>query len=47
MEFFMAQDHIGPVSMLIIFFVPALSMLLIMADDHVMNSFALIATAWG
>jgi hypothetical protein len=37
----------GPVSLSTVLFVPALNISLIIADDQVMNSSALIATAWG
>ena len=47
MEFFIAQDQMGPVSSSMVFLVPELRRSLIIASDHDMNSSALIATAWG
>ena len=45
MEFFIAQDQIGPVRLSIVLLVPELMRSLMIAVDHDMNSSALIATA--
>ena len=46
-EFLIAQDQIGPVSLSTALFVPADSSSFMVALDQLMNSSTLIATAWG